>query len=194
MKRKYSYESAIAPLLCAERVCLYIGRFQPFHSGHAKIIKAMKDSGLVSVIGVIRGDQSSTDKKKNPFDLELQMNMFRAYYTDIAALVLPFTTGFIPAIVDDLRDRGLEVVKVFCGTDRICKYRTMVEDANCRIRPEAQMNIEFFEVSRDDDNISGTKVRQALHNGDYEAFKKMMPPECHYRFEQLQNIIKESKQ
>eukprot|EP00727_Mastigamoeba_balamuthi_P013453 m51a1_g8730 hypothetical protein (329) ;mRNA; f:9155-11285 len=48
---------------------LYIGRFQPFHSGHEDVLKQIIEAGYGSVVVVV-GSSTSPESAKNPFGAE----------------------------------------------------------------------------------------------------------------------------
>jgi citrate lyase synthetase len=49
--------------------------------------------------------------------------------------------------------------------------------------------LEIKEIKRTDEDISATKVREALINNDIEAFKKLTDKKMHKMFEELKAII-----
>ena len=70
-----------------------------------------------------------------------------------------------------------------CGTDRVNAYKNMSE----KYKEQAGLADDFqmIEVPRGDEDISATKVRKALLDGDKRTFEKLTP------YNTLRSIMKE---
>jgi citrate lyase synthetase len=71
------------------------------------------------------------------------------------------------------REKGYEICAWTCGTDRYNDYKNMAE----KYGEKAGLTDDFqvLEVKRSDEDISATKVRQALLNDDKRTFDQMTP-------------------
>ena len=150
---------------------LFIGRFQPFHMGHAEIIKKMNNP----VVVIVKGKASSEDKNKNPLSVEQQTALIKKVFPDVHV----FTTevsGFIPAIIGMVKEKGFEVKKVFAGEDRFASYKRQVEQANAKIAAgtseHEKLDISFEQTPR---LASATDVRVAIRANDFAKYKSLMP-------------------
>ncbi len=166
---------------------LFLGRLQPPHLGHKKNIDRMKNP----IIGIVRGEKSSQDKERNPISLDYQVELIKKMAPN--ATVKVFADGFLPFIISAMRGDGLEIVKVFAGTDRIKSYEQTVKSFNKKIPEDRQMDITFVEIERDDSAVSATKVRAAIRSGNEQIYKDSVPKELWGEFEKLKDIMKESK-
>lgn len=63
------------------RTALFIGRFQPFHMGHASVLHAIKQDGMTHVIIGIGSAQYSRTQE-NPFTFDERKKMIEAALSD----------------------------------------------------------------------------------------------------------------
>ena len=75
------------------------------------------------------------------------------------------------------------------GTDRKKPYEYMINKPEYREQLGVNPDFSGFEIKRTDDNISASKVRQAIKNDDEGAFKKMTPKSIHSFYKTLQNEL-----
>ena len=68
---------------------------------------------------------------------------------------------------------GYEIASWVCGTDRYNSYKRMADTYN--EKAHLAKDFQMIEIARSDDDVSATKVREALHNGNYKEFAKLMP-------------------
>lgn len=145
---------------------LFLGRLQPFHNGHKKIIEGMKNP----IVVLVKGKVSGTDTEKNPLDEEYQKKLLKMVFPDLDVSVSP--NGFLPGILGYLRKQGKEVVKVYAGADRIASYQDAVDKANAKMPEDQRYHVTFKETER---VTSATAVRDAIKNNNKEEFKKLVP-------------------
>ena len=177
-------------------VNIFVGRFQPFTLGHVKVFEKMyKENGLPVVVFLVRGGKP--DPEKRPFDEGVQQAMFakmaKQYPFLETAIVVP--NGAIDTLFAAARP-AYEPIMWGYGTDRKKAYDSMINKD--RYRQELDVNPDFkgYEIFRTDDNISASKVRNALKIDDEKTFKKMTPKSIHKFYKSLQDIlgpIKENK-
>ena len=175
-------------------VNMFVGRFQPFTLGHVKVFEKMyKENGLPVVVFLVRG--KNNDPEKRPFDEEMQQAMFakmaKQYPFLETAIVVP--NGAIDTMFAAARP-AYEPMMWGYGTDRKKSYGAMINKQ--RYRDELGVDPEFkgFEIFRTDDNISASKVRNALKVDDEKTFKKMTPRSIYKFYKTLQDIIKPVKE
>ena len=175
-------------------VNIFVGRFQPFTLGHVKVFEKMyKENGLPVVVFLVRGKKS--DPEKRPFDESLQQAMFakmaKQYPFLETALVVP--NGAIDTLFAHARP-AYEPMMWGYGTDRKKAYDSMINKD--RYREELGVDPQFkgYEIFRTDDNISASKVRNALKIDDEKAFQKMTPKSIHKFYKPLQNILQPIKE
>jgi nicotinamide mononucleotide adenylyltransferase len=178
-------------------VNIFVGRFQPFTLGHVKVFEKMyKENGLPVVVFLVRGGKP--DPEKRPFDEGVQQAMFakmaKQYPFLETAIVVP--NGAIDTLYSHARP-AYEPIMWGYGTDRKKAYDSMINKQSYRDQLDVDPEFKGYEIFRTDDNISASKVRNALKIDDEKTFKKMTPKSIHKFYKSLQDIlgpIKESKQ
>ena len=175
-------------------VNIYVGRFQPFTLGHVKVFEKMyKQNGLPVVVFLVRGGKP--DPEKRPFDETLQQAMFtkmaKQYPFLETAIVVP--NGAIDTLYAHARPAYEPMMWGF-GTDRKKSYNSMITKDRYRQELDVDPSFKGFEIKRTDDNISASKVRNALKIDDEKAFQKMTPKSIHKFYKPLQNILQPIKE
>lgn len=170
-----------------DEIVIAIGRFQPPTTGHEKMIEAtMKEARRRKADHMIF-PTATQDRKKNPlsFDdkVDIMEEMFpRAEINDESRLTNIFE------ILGDLANDYDSIVLV-AGGDRVKAFEKMIKpyvksrDAD-DFDDSRHVPLENFSVvnagQRDPDatdvsGMSGTKMREAAENNDFETFKKGLP-------------------
>jgi len=159
---------------------IFSGRFQPVTKAHAQIVQTIGKENKHGTVFLVKGKKTSEDKERNPFDAETQKKMLQLISPSNVQIKI-ISTGFFVGELNDMAD-GTKFV-AYAGSDRIKayeKYNKYMED---------DRTLEVREIKRTDDDISATKVREALINNDIEAFKKLTDKKMHKMFEELKSII-----
>lgn len=166
-----------------KKVFLFLGRFQPFHLGHLKVMKKLtKHFNCPGVISIIYSDKENV---KSPFSKDILENEMSEVVKNEPNSVVDFifeNRGLLPVIIRDFQVRGYDVIGAGCGEDRYKEYQRHVDymlgpKTDTYITPD----FELVLVTRTDDNISATNVRNAIKEDDIETFKQNMP-EYLYKF------------
>ena len=140
---------------------LIIGRFQPFHSGHAKIVDKARGLGDEVVIVTIERGTLSRDY---PFPNSLLGFTIASRYP--WAHLMYFKNGNLVECKEIIKEvKGLNVTRILCGPDRFASYDLQSK--------KYDLDIEVLKIP-EIYNIRGTKVREAIKNEDIEEFTRMM--------------------
>jgi nicotinamide mononucleotide adenylyltransferase len=177
-----------------KKVNMFVGRFQPFTLGHVKVFEKMyKENGLPVVVFLVRG--GNPDPEKRPFDENLQQAMFakmaKQYPFLETAIVVP--NGAIDTLFAAARPTYEPVLWGY-GTDRKKAYDSMINKDTYREQLGVDPDFTGYEIFRTDDNISASKVRNALKIDDEKGFKKMTPKSIHSFYKTLQDILQPIKE
>ena len=146
-----------------------MGRFQPFHLGHLKLIEAVKDDNLEPIICI--GSAQDERTKDNPFTTEERRIMVEAV---VSRLDCEYQIYEIPDVNNnDLYVSHLETLvpdfdTVYSGNSLVLK---LFKTAGYRIVMPEMVNREVWE---------GAAIRQAMTEGD--EWEKAVP-------HQIVNII-----
>ena len=147
---------------------IYPGRFQIFHKGHMKVTSKME--GDVKVVYVVHTGKVT---EKSPFSY----NTVSTIITSVLGrmfIVKQAKNAYLPELVREQREAGVNVTKVYASDDRVDEYRKQF-DRLAKAKPDLGINIEIVQIPRSDDGISATKVRQALFDNDGKAFNELVP-------------------
>lgn len=175
-----------------KRVCIFPGRFQPFHNGHIAALKRASEVLGVPVIPI----QILSKTDKSPFPDALLEKIGKA-----VAKEFPFMADYflypsnlktvVPQMVKFLRDKGYESIGMGAGSDRMKSYEPQIRYLNSE---KSDVPVpEPFRLEMVDERIpngpSGTAVREAIQNDDEAAFKKMTPKSVHPFYKELKKYI-----
>ena len=158
-----------------KKVNIVIGRFQPVTKGHYSCVEAAwKEKGIPTVICMIDVPENKVDER-HPFPTTMLVDLYRDLFKKdpkIADVVMVKNADIVK-IAEELKKEGYEIASWTCGTDRIDSYTKMSD----KYKDQAGLadDFEMIEVKRGDEDISATKVRQALLDDDRTTFLKMVP-------------------
>ena len=175
-------------------VNMFVGRFQPFTLGHAKVIEHLhKQNGLPTVIFLVKSKtKKKEDSFKRPFDEDMQVTMIKQIMREYPVEnVFVIDTGAIDKMFNELRPK-YEPVLWGTGSDRMKTYGFQVNNQKYRDELGVDDDFRLEEIPRTDDNISATKVRNALLDGDEKLFRKMTPKSLHKMYKQLKQKLEDS--
>ena len=175
-----------------EKVNITIGRFQPFTTGHMKCIEGpYKDKGLRTVVCMINTKDNKVDSR-HPFPSSKMLPLYKKAFKSnkmVADFVLVVSADPVK-ISQLLKPMGYEISSWSCGTDRIDAYSAMAERYH-EYKGEQILadDFEMYEVKRGDEDVSATKVRQALRDGDKKSYESMVPKDLWKDFDDLKDMV-----
>jgi cytidyltransferase-like protein len=176
-----------------KRVNIIVGRFQPFHNGHAEMVKELNEAnGLPVVIVAVHPGHNKSGN--SPFTISTLRTMLGNLHKDTNDLVIGYRIvgrGFIQDIIDSLRPE-FEPILWGAGPDRINDYRKQLE-FNFKRNNELDLD-EKFEVMETRRIISGTDVRKLVDEDKFGEFKTHVPKTVQGLYPILRNDIHNSKE
>lgn len=112
------------------RAVVMVGRMNPPTAGHYKVIDLLKkfareNKGVVPIVVVVAGKETSKDLAKNPLSAEDRIKFMQA--SGKANGVKFITSGSAFAAFEDVRKAGLEPYAIAAGSDRGAKYLEMLD-------------------------------------------------------------------
>lgn len=167
-------------------VDLFFGRFQPPHNAHTKTIQSLHNG----VVAVVKGAATSKNLDRNPLPFEYQKKLIKLISPNVDVIEVP--TGYLPQIINIIRESGKEVRDVWAGDDRINSYRQQIEGINKKLPHDKQFNVSFRDTNTRDD-VSATEVREAIRSDNETAFRVNTPKQIWGEFKNLQQYMKEQK-
>lgn len=176
-------------------VNMFVGRFQPFTLGHAKVLEALhKENGFPVVVFLVKSKtKKKGDEFSRPYDENTQIEMFnnvKKQYTFLKEIfVVP--TGGIDTMFNEMRPK-YEPVLWGTGSDRMASYGYQVNNDSYRDQLNVRADFGLFEIPRTDDDISATAVRNALLANDEKQFNNLTPKAIHGMYSELKSKIEDS--
>jgi len=178
-----------------ELVNMFVGRFQPFTLGHAKVLETIhKENGYPVVVLLVKAkNKKKEDAFKRPYDEKTQLDMFKAVQKQYPFLkeIFVIPTGGIDTMFNAMRPT-YEPVLWGTGSDRMKTYGFQVNKDSYREDLGVRSDFGLFEIPRTDDNISATQVRNAMLDGDEKLFKSTTPKALHKMYGELKKKLEDS--
>lgn len=175
-----------------EKVNLIVGRFQPLHLGHVKMIESLyKENELPVEIAVVHpGNNNSGNSPFPSQEVEKYISRF-SEKNDKVSNYKVYKNGFLGNILSDLNSRGKEVICLGCGEERIPDYEKQVD----YLKNGSSYDIigDKFNLKRTPRKGSGSLVRKKIADGDFIGFKKSVPQEVANMYESLRQFMNPDK-
>lgn len=157
-----------------KEINIMIGRFQPFTKGHYKCVEeARRVKDVPTVICMIDTPDNKVDEK-HPFPSSMLLPMYKDMFQNDKNIedIILVKSADIVKIADQLKQ--YKIVSWTCGTDRIEDYKKFTD----KYHDQAGLadDFEMIEIKRTGEDISATKVRQALLDDKKADFVRMTPP------------------
>ena len=158
-----------------KKVNVIMGRFQPFHLGHLKMAKKMKEENdLPSFLVVVKPGKNRYGK--SPFGEKMVSQYIEAvineYPEDLAGYVM-VERGLLGSSIAKLVDMGYQPHLVGGGEDRKDDYSKQIQYIkNTELAEKLPKEFKLVETPR---IMSSTDARNHLKNDDFSALKKLLP-------------------
>jgi nicotinamide-nucleotide adenylyltransferase len=150
----------------AVAVALIIGRFQPLHWGHVKLIEWVRSEGDEAHLGI--GSSQFDHTRENPFTADERRRMVEV--ADEAHGLKVARVDEVPDIFDDTR--WVSHVESCCGKfDHIFSHN----EWTARLFAEAGYEVRAAPMF-DRPLLEGTKIRLAIKEQGLEAVAEAVPP------------------
>ena len=127
---------------------------------------------------LVKGEGTSGNKEKNPFDEKYQEYMIRKVFPGIEITVIR-NVNLSPIRYHLEKSGEREVGEILAGPDRIPSYRSQLKDFVDRIR--------FTETPR---VTSATAVRETIRTNNEAEFKRLMPHQLWNEWDKMVEIMK----
>lgn len=174
-----------------KKINVIMGRFQPFHNGHLRMIKELKEKNNFPtfIVAVHPGHNKSG---KSPFAkdmVEKYLDSIAKNNEDVEGFIL-VERGLLGSAINKLLEAGYEPHLVGAGDDRKDDYEKQVDYIkNSEIADRLPKGFKIVETPR---TSSATDVREKLLDNDFVGFKKLVPKEVSNYYNNLVSMIKEA--
>ena len=177
-----------------KKINICLGRFMPITKGHYKMIEyGLKHNGLPTVIFMISNKKMD---KKHPFSDELiqkEMDMLKKSLKGIENTVY-VSSADIVKLGQWCYENNYEPQLWITGSDRLAAYKRQAENRKYQDLGHFPSSFTTLEVPRTDEDISATKVREAIMNDDLDTYKKMMPKGTEKLFDEFKEALSRVKE
>lgn len=179
-----------------KRVVFSFGRFQPPTVGHEMVVNQMTRIAESLGASVVVFPSRTMDGRKNPLSVDQRLTYCRRWFP----LVHFVDDMGVRSPIDAFRwldDMGAKEVWMVAGSDRVAKYRDIVE------RNKTRFDVcELVEAGiRDPDEegiagVSASKMRGYVKAGDYASFRNGLPSAATERdaltlYRELEGVLNE---
>jgi len=156
------------------------GRFNPPTVGHGKLLSAAKKAAAGGDLAIY--PSRTQDPKKNPLDPDMKISfmkkMFPEYKDDI---INDDEMKSIFNVLGAASEGGYKNVNIVVGSDRQSEFDNLAQKYNGDLYNFEMINVISAGV-RDADSsgvegMSASKMRKAVVDGDFDAFRKGTPKE-----------------
>jgi hypothetical protein len=162
----------------SETLTVVFGRFNPPTVGHEKLLSAAKK---VSVGGDLKIYPSRTqDSKKNPLDPDMKISFMKKMFPDYEEdIVNDDEMRSIFNVLVTAAEQGYANVNIVVGSDRQSEFDNLAQKYNGELYDFELINV-ISAGARDADSegvegMSASKMRKAVMDDDFEAFRKGTP-------------------
>lgn len=157
-----------------KKVNMIVGRFQPFHNGHMKMIQEMYDTNKRPCVVVVvhPGHNNSGDSPLSLSTVRTMLNNIKEDSPEMICDVRFIGRGFLGDIVEALRPEYEPIIWA-AGYDRASNYQKQVE-LNYKRNNELKLS-EKFSIMETKRTMSGKEVRDAIRLDHYGSFKSKVP-------------------
>lgn len=167
---------------------LLVGRFQPFHNGHLKMAKFLKEKNdFPSVAVVVYPGHNKSGK--SPFKEDTIKKYMDGVVRDEPEIVdyIIVQRGLIGSAIVKLIEKGYKPHLIGAGEDRIDDYTKQLEYVKKSEIGEEVKDLKLVKTPR---VTSATKVREAIADDNYQEVKRLVPKGVSVLYNLLQSDIK----
>ena len=158
-------------------VAVAFGRLNPPTIGHGKLIEALLKQPADAHFLFVSHTHKSTGKNKtryeNPLPFDIKLGFIQQAFSNVN--IGDTSVKTVIEMMKHLENQGYQNVTLVCGSDRVADFTQLLNGQN-----GIDYNIESIEIKssgfRDPDGegvegMSGSKMRQAAIDNDFEKFK-----------------------
>ncbi len=144
-------------------IAIFIGRMSPPTIAHQRIIEDAIRKYSTVYIFIVEGEKSS-QLSKNFLTFAQRKEILKI--TNPKAEPILSRIGYIPDIIEKEKIDTSNGVVIIAGSDRIDGYRRQFKGVS--------YPVIFDEIKRTDEDVSASKVRQALADKDFSSYRRMV--------------------
>jgi hypothetical protein len=164
----------------ADTLTVAFGRFNPPTVGHGKLLAAASKAATGGDLKIY--PSRSQDPKKNPLDPDMKISFMKKMFPDYADNII--NDDEMRSIFDVLinaSEEGYANVNIVVGSDRQAEFENLAQKYNGDLYEFDLIRVISAGVRDADaegvEGMSASKMRKAVVDGDFDAFRKGTPKE-----------------
>ena len=162
----------------ADTLTVAFGRFNPPTVGHAKLLNAAKQAAVGGDLQIY--PSRTQDSKKNPLDPDMKISFMKKMFPQFEDnIVNDSGMRSIFNVLVTAGEAGYANVNIIVGSDRQAEFENLAQKYNGELYNFENINVISAGV-RDADSegvegMSASKMRKAVVDDDFEAFRRGTP-------------------
>ena len=164
----------------ADTLTMAFGRFNPPTVGHGKLLSAARKAAAGGDLKIY--PSRTQDPKKNPLDPDMKISFMKKMFPDYSDNIInDDEMRSIFNVLTTAGEQGYRNVNIVVGSDRQSEFDNLAQKYNGDLYDFEQINVISAGV-RDADSegvegMSASKMRKAVVDGDFKAFRRGTPKE-----------------
>jgi len=164
----------------SDTLTVAFGRFNPPTVGHGKLLAAAKKAAAGGDLKIY--PSRTQDAKKNPLDADMKISYMKKMFPDYEEnIVNDDEMKSIFNVLVTASEEGYGSVNIIVGSDRQAEFENLATKYNGELYDFNQIRVISAGVRDADaegvEGMSASKMRKAVVDGDFEAFRRGTPKE-----------------
>ena len=164
----------------ADTLTMAFGRFNPPTVGHGKLLAAAKKAAAGGDLKIY--PSRTQDPKKNPLDPDMKISFMKKMFPDYSEnIVNDDEMRSIFNVLTTAGEQGYKNVNIVVGSDRQAEFENLAQKYNGDLYEFDLIRVISAGVRDADaegvEGMSASKMRKAVVDGDFDAFRRGTPKE-----------------
>ena len=160
--------------------CRNFGRFNPPTVGHGKLLSAAKKASAGEDLKIY--PSRSQDPKKNPLDPDMKISYMKKMFPEYEENIInDDEMRSIFNVLTTADEQGYRSVNIVVGSDRQAEFENLATKYNGELYDFEEIRVISAGVRDADaegvEGMSASKMRKAVVDGDFKAFRSGTPKE-----------------
>ena len=162
----------------SDDLTIAFGRFNPPTKGHEKLLRAAEKAAAGGDIKIY--PSRTQDKKKNPIDPDMKISYMRKMFPNFEEQIIndPEMRSIFDVLIAASQE-GYKSINIVVGADRLGEFESLATKYNGNLYDFEEIKTISAGPREDDaegvEGVSASKLRKAVVDDDYKAFKRGLP-------------------
>ena len=162
----------------SDNLTIAFGRFNPPTKGHEKLLRAAEKAAAGGDIKIY--PSRTQDKKKNPIDPDMKISYMRKMFPNFEEQIIndPEMRSIFDVLIAASQE-GYKSINIVVGADRLGEFESLATKYNGNLYDFEEIKTISAGPREDDaegvEGVSASKLRKAVVDDDYKAFKRGLP-------------------